>query len=450
MSINNNEPLEWKFQQVFGDKGSTENPPEADTISAIEFDDTGNFLAIGDRGGRVVLLERNSGKNRTKGKGDVEFKVLTEFQSHEPEFDYLKSLEIEEKINQIRWCKKQNNAHFLLTTNDKTIKLWKVYDKKIRKFTPSNGSSNKLLNGGIRSAQDLKVPKPSTSENVISHKTRKVFGNGHAYHINSLSLNSDGETFLSADDLRINLWHLEHTEQSMNVVDIKPANMEDLTEVITSASFHPTQCNMFMYSSSKGAIKMGDIRTSLRCTKYAKVFEVQEDPTAKTFFSEIISSVSDARFSPDGRYIVSRDYMTLKIWDINMESRPVKVLNVHETLRSRLCELYDNDCIFDKFECCFNGDGSHVVTGSYKNQFHVFDRTGKQHTSVEASRTQPKRKPSGASSSSLTPTRRLFGLSKKEDFEVKDFSKKTLHISWHPTENIIAIGAVNNLYIYSA
>jgi len=55
-----------------------------------------------------------------------EFRYRTEFQSHEPEFDYLKSLEIEEKINKIKWCQKTNNALFLLSTNDKTIKYWKV------------------------------------------------------------------------------------------------------------------------------------------------------------------------------------------------------------------------------------------------------------------------------------------------------------------------------------
>eukprot|EP00955_Chlamydomonas_euryale_P105237 365625-Chlamydomonas_euryale.AAC.3 len=32
-----------------------------------------------------------------------ECRYMTEFQSHEPEFDYLKSLEIEEKINQARF-----------------------------------------------------------------------------------------------------------------------------------------------------------------------------------------------------------------------------------------------------------------------------------------------------------------------------------------------------------
>jgi hypothetical protein len=42
-------------------------------------------------------------------------------------------------------------------------------------------------------------------------------------------VHSDGETFISADDLRINLWNLEISNQSFNIVDVKPANMEDLT-----------------------------------------------------------------------------------------------------------------------------------------------------------------------------------------------------------------------------
>lgn len=31
----------------------------ADIISTVEFDHTGNYLATGDKGGRVVLFERN-------------------------------------------------------------------------------------------------------------------------------------------------------------------------------------------------------------------------------------------------------------------------------------------------------------------------------------------------------------------------------------------------------
>ena len=55
-----------------------------------------------------------------------------------------------------------------------------------------------------------------------------------------------------------------------DIVDIKPVNMEELTEVITAAEFHPTQCNVFMYSSSKSSIKLADMREAALCDRYAK------------------------------------------------------------------------------------------------------------------------------------------------------------------------------------
>ena len=85
-------------------------------------------------------------------------------------------------------------------------------------------------------------------------------------------------------------------------------------------------------------------------------FEEDEDPSQRSFFSEIISSISDVKFSHDGRYILSRDYLSLKIWDVNMETRPVKTIPIHDHLRGKLCDLYENDCIFDKFECVWSGD----------------------------------------------------------------------------------------------
>lgn len=55
-----------------------------------------------------------------------------------------------------------------------------------------------------------------------------------------------------------------------DIVDIKPTNMEELTEVITAAEFHPLSCNLFMYSSSKGTIKLADMRESALCDAHAK------------------------------------------------------------------------------------------------------------------------------------------------------------------------------------
>lgn len=55
-----------------------------------------------------------------------------------------------------------------------------------------------------------------------------------------------------------------------DIVDIKPANMEELTEVITAAEFHPHHCNLFVYSSSKSNMKLADMRDSALCDQHAK------------------------------------------------------------------------------------------------------------------------------------------------------------------------------------
>ena len=60
-------------------------------------------------------------QNKSRPHSRGEYNVYSTFQSHEPEFDYLKSLEIEEKINKIRWLPQQNAAHFLLSTNGKSF-----------------------------------------------------------------------------------------------------------------------------------------------------------------------------------------------------------------------------------------------------------------------------------------------------------------------------------------
>jgi hypothetical protein len=162
---------------------------------------------------------------------------------------------------------------------------------------------------------------------------------------------------------------------------------------------------VFAYSSSKGCIRLGDMRNAALCDTHAKAYEetdvqvgrgaqalrpvlqlrlweaaagswqhraggtaegLQQQRTLppppvaeasrarrqgadicapawprraqgnKSFFSEIIASISDINFSKDGRYILSRDYMTLKLWDLNMETAPVATFNVHEHLRSRV------------------------------------------------------------------------------------------------------------------
>ncbi|CAN0890343.1 Serine/threonine protein phosphatase 2A 55 kDa regulatory subunit B beta isoform [Linum grandiflorum] len=501
-------PLQWKFSQVFGEKVAGEDVQNVDLISAIEFDKSGRHLAVGDRGGRVIIFEskddqsdeylsRNEMEAADYGKKELHrpiYHYKAEFQSHEPEFDYLKSLEIEEKINTVRWCTMRDGLMFLLSANDKTIKLWKVKEHKVKKLKEMDHSSavhseNALLaNGSFVSLQEkpshvngyhqdsmeqtVKNISPvqqlqgkiSSSEDSVRASCRKVYAHAHDFNINSVSNNSDGETFISADDLRINLWNLDVRDQCFNIIDIKPSNMEDLTEVITSAEFHPIHCNLLAYSSSRGFIRLVDMRQSALCDKSARILQDTDSHLgSKSFFTEIIASVSDIKFTNDGQHILSRDFMNLKLWDIRKDSTPVKVLKIHEHLRPKLCDLYNDDSIFDKFECCVNGDGSQFATGSYSNLLHIFSHGGgstEEHMTIEAGKNPSRnRKPTNHSAprarrSSLSNLTRGFyrqGHGNSSSHELGcDVGSKLLHMAWNPASNLIACSAGSSLFMYHA
>lgn len=391
-----------------------------------------------------------------------EFRFWTQFQSHEPEFDYLKSMEIEEKINQVRWCRQVCGGQRLIATNDKTIKLWRVFEKDVKRLatmdpqsllqakqqvttTPISNQYHNNLTQYSPDAYELRVPRLEIQGRVIAATARRVFSNAHAYHINSISLNSDEETFLSADDLRINLWNLNTGGTGFNILDIKPGNMEDLSEVITAAEFHPRHCHLFMHSSSRGIVKLCDLRSAAHCEKWAREFEeIQDGSSRSSFFSEIIASISDVKFSRDGRYILTRDYMNLRLWDMNMERQPILTIPVHEHLQTRLCDLYENDCIFDKFQCCFSSDGGSMLTGSYSSLFQSYSCYNGSGSAVEANVDFV---------SGLTPSRSghdlnmdlIAGCSAQD---LVDASKRIMYLDASPTEEIAAVAAGPALYLY--
>ncbi|KAJ4840195.1 hypothetical protein Tsubulata_002946 [Turnera subulata] len=521
-------PLDWKFSQVFGESVPGEDLQDVDVVSAIGFDKTGDYLAAGDRGGRVVIFERKDGKDTYLSRKELEqldftiashpeYQFKTEFQSHEPEFDYLKSVEIEERINRVRWCPTSNGSLFILSTNDKTIKLWKVKENKVKKvkqvgIQSAVCSENDLLaeksftSGVAKSANGYHVewaepmsdsPLYQEMQNKIAYAEesartfcRKVYSHAHDFNINSISNNSDGETFISADELRINLWNLEISDQCFNIIDMKPSNMEDLTEVITSAEFHPIHCNLLAYSSSRGFIRIFDMRQSALCDHNARILKDSEYHDSKSFFTEIIASISDIKFTNDGQNILSRDYMNLKLWDIRMDSLPVAVFKIHERLRPKLSDLYNDDSIFDKFECCISGDGLEFATGSYRyahspqtalddkvltsldnnssvpvlisNLLRIFSNGvgNGEGTTLEASK-NPSRKsllhsaPRARRSSLSNLTRGFYrpghDNSSSGRYEVScNLSSKLLHVAWHPTTNLIACASGNSLLMYYA
>lgn len=65
----------------------------------------------------------------------------------------------------------------------------------------------------LRAGRGLELPTsddaPESTNSQIEPSLKKLYQNAHTYHINSLAMNSDMQTFISGDDLRINWWNLE-------------------------------------------------------------------------------------------------------------------------------------------------------------------------------------------------------------------------------------------------
>lgn len=433
MDKNTGEPISWVYSNGLGERDPA-NITDHDVLSALAFDKTGEYLSVGDNGGRVIVFKRIRSKKRSRVD---DYEYFAEFQSHEPGFDYLKSAEIEEKINSIEWINIGNAPLQLLSTNDKTIKLWKINYQRKKEI---EGSSVSLSKNGV-----IKFPTSKVVSEDYEASMRKEFTNAHNYHINSLSVASDGEHFLSSDDLRVNIWNIETNKTTFSIVDIKPPNIDDLNEVITHAEFHPQIQEMFLMSSSKGATHVCDIRENSSFEKCALKLEVPIDPAKKHFFTEIVSSVSSANFNPvNDKQIICRDYLTVKVWDIRNQSKPVKNLYVTDYIDKKLCDLYEAESVFDKFKLDVSPDGQNIVTGAYNSNAHIIDLEGKVNTTIEAvfgnKRGKPCSKIREYNGKKIAP---ISGAS------APDLKKKVLLSKYHPVDNIVAVANHNCIFLFN-
>ena len=69
----------------------------------------------------------------------------------------------------------------------------------------------------------------------------------------------------------------------------------------------------------------------------ASVHVQPEQPNAqRSFFTELLASMSDLKFSRCGRHMLARDFMGLKLWDVRMEASPVATFPIHEHLKHKV------------------------------------------------------------------------------------------------------------------
>lgn len=435
----------WTFVQSFGDDAASAD----DLVTAMDFSACGEWLAAGDAAGRVCLFrDRGSecGEGQGGGGGEAEENVeeeqqqdggcgwegegggegpgmmsgvagggaaaplptlnydfFYEFQSHDRGFDPLRSVPIEERVKAVRWVRAgpSSPSRVLLSCNAKTAKLW---------FVTGEGERRRAV-------------------------CRRTFARAHVYDIHSVSVNSDGATFLSADDLRVNLWSLDdRSSTAYTVLDAKPAQLSALDEVITTAAFHPTDCGAMVCGTSGGRVRLFDLRARASLGAPAAVLlNRRGEATATRPFAAVAASVSDASYVGDHQ-MCTRDFGSVKMWDLRRAAEPLATSEVHPCMDPYLSELYENSCLFDPFAASASPSGERTVTGSYDNHVVVHEASTGQSTTIRAQ---------DENDGPCTVVN-----AREQDALQMDLARKTLHTQWHPAKEAFACAAVNKIYVF--
>eukprot|EP00300_Choanocystis_sp_HF-7_P011767 c17602_g1_i4.p1 GENE.c17602_g1_i4~~c17602_g1_i4.p1 ORF type:complete len:265 (+),score=54.34 c17602_g1_i4:333-1127(+) len=209
--------------------------------------------------------------------------------------------------------------------------------------------------------------------------------------MHSVSLSSDRETFLSASERYIHLWNLERSDISLKLVDpepdLSPLNPMDPMKLLTAARFHPQLAHVFAYSDGAGHTYLADQRqsssledTSTRLKDMATLTPLQ------------MRAISDFAFSSDGRMLVTRDVLCLRLWDLAQPSRPVETLWLNRDLKAALLPQFSMYPLAYSFRCNFSNDDRLICTGNFNNTVFIYDRRNTMSTHLPVTAQAPQKK----------------------------------------------------------
>jgi hypothetical protein len=321
--------------------GGEESKPE---ITSLDLGN-GSYVLMGDSNGRVALYAPPA----SQAKSEPVRQRVARFwhQAFQREFDVLRSVEVEERVTKaVLLPRRSSNVISYMVSNARNIKLYRM-------------------------REHLRRPK---SKSIVPVHT---FTGPHIQApIHSLSLCSDEQTFLSADDFQVLWWHLDTSESAKPfcLLDIHPEDMSNVSQLLTAACFHPTHGSLFLVSSSDGWSKIGDLRDppSRKPRNFATTMTtLPTHNVVQHSHDDILCSVADASFLQSS-YVVTRDYLSIKIWDVRKPTEPTSRLPVHECLAGHVDELYDSDSVFDRFGLAVDQQTGTVVSGLYDGQVVVW------------------------------------------------------------------------------
>ncbi|KAI5132488.1 serine/threonine-protein phosphatase 2A regulatory subunit B [Nematocida ausubeli] len=316
----------------------------------------------------TLVLGRNKGFVEVYKIG-ASLKKKIEFKSHSPCFDYLRSTEIAESVDNISVLPSGTKEILVLSGNQKNVKLWNVHPSYINTENPphivecctdssfSCDTIEEASNDGRSPSDRMKNIFLGKTERKARVKLEKDYTPENVYNIHSLSVSPSGETILMADELSITLMSAK-LESPQTVLNLKPTKNEELSKVITTARFVEKSNNMFIYGTAGGAMFLHDLRD---CSRGGSVLTVNPQKRAD-FYNEVVQPIADIQLVSDN-IIASRDLQYVVTTDIRSPGSALMEYDVYPLVRKNISDLYDSDEIFSKFKMAVSGDK--IYTGSF-------------------------------------------------------------------------------------
>ncbi|KAK5581982.1 hypothetical protein RB653_003563 [Dictyostelium firmibasis] len=409
---NNEDEDDNQFKMELDDSGGNENVTKKTINSSSGSDDSDNNHYSSFNGNIDNDEDDRDSDDDEDDEDDIikiniddnkSYRVLCYYQAHDTE------------VIQIKWCKNHSLALLFLSTSICSIKLWRLqllqnqYIEKPNLLTSLKNSINSPLSNRstpTTTTTTTTTTSTNTTSNInsslngsatfnnnnnnniysqyrIKFDLKRSFEHEEIFNINSISLNSDSNTFLSSDELRVYIWDLNQNQECYNIIDLKPTSMQLLNEIIRVTKFHPNHCNLLMYGTSRGSLKLCDMRESALIHSFSRCYEPLE--FNQSAFADYLNSIFDMSFSLDGRYIVSRNLQSLSIWDMNMDNKPLAIYNLYneKLLNQRLYEFYEKSSFVNKFQCNFINQNQ-VITGSYDNKCLIWNPFNSESSILES------------------------------------------------------------------
>lgn len=418
---------DWTLSQCIGCEND-HDITEDDYISALNFDHSGKYLAVGDNFGRIIVFERREDESindNDESKGGDMYKFITELKAQNDDFDVLRSEKIIPRIVDIQWIRSPGTSLNFLTASEKNISWCKASYKQRKTFRTTNGNKTNVI--------ELEMPIPIVEENPTwDYCTMRQYPKLHSHTINSLSMNINGISFLSADDLTIYMWNLDKGIKAYSLFEYKSTISEDITEVVTSCLFSPFNESAFLFTTNKGA-RLCDLRQNSNSKRCLLKFDEQVTGK-KNIFTEYLAYVSNAVFVDENKFI-TREPIQTKVWDVRITNRPLSVIPINDSIKTKLAEMFEKDLFMEKFNVTCSPCGKYLSTGFFNKTFNIISLDGVSNLEAPLKHSKgTKAREIGKGTVSLP-----------SDYVVENMA---LRLAWNPKRNEIVVPYESSIFIY--